>query len=350
MMQQKNYRHTKDVLKYSAVYKKRRRAQSIKLGFFAFLLLCILIGLVFILRMQMFNISDVQVGGLQSFSTQDVVNEVNSQIDGSYAFILPRKNIFFYPKGQIEKDLLNKFSTFASVDIKIVDTNKIEISVTEKNAVAVDCPNEQVILDKTYTGCLFMDSNARTFQNVVGEPDQSLIRFIDSNLGSASSSISSSTINQVGRILSDLNSRNLIIQYVKVPDVKSIEFQVLNNGKIILATPVNDDLIGILDTALKTKPLSDNVAFEYIDVRFGNKVFFKLGNSKASSSLVTGSSTASTTFSVLSNSVSTSSIQKATSSISLIKKQNINLRSKAISSSTASSSAKTSSKSKKKKL
>ncbi|MEI6553754.1 MAG: hypothetical protein WCO09_04235, partial [bacterium] len=82
--------------------------------------------------MSTFTISEIQVKGLQSASTQDVINEVESQVSGSYAFILPRKNIFFYPKDRIREDLLNKFKTFGNVEIKTVDTNKLEISIVEK--------------------------------------------------------------------------------------------------------------------------------------------------------------------------------------------------------------------------
>ena len=93
---QRNYRHTKDVLRHSAVYKKRRKLQIVKTVFFGVLLLIILIGVVLILRMSTFTISEIQVKGLQSANTQDVIDEVESKLGGNYALILPRKNIFFY--------------------------------------------------------------------------------------------------------------------------------------------------------------------------------------------------------------------------------------------------------------
>ena len=298
---QKNYRHSKDVLKYSAVYKRRRKIRIVKLSVFGFLFLCILIGAILILRTSFFSISEIQVKGLQSAGTQEIIDKVNADIGGNYALVIPKRNIFFYPKSKIKNDLLAKYSTFADVQIGTVDVNKLEISITEKSATIVGCQNELAILDKSYANCFFLDSSARAFQPVNGEPDQSLLRVVDFYVNTGSSTLNSKTINQIQSVKSDLSSKNLETQYVKIVDAKSVEFQIVGNGKIMVSTPVNDDLISILNTALNTKPLADNAKFEYVDVRFGNKVFFKLQNGKASSPL----SLISSTSSLSSNSAST---------------------------------------------
>ncbi len=272
---QRNFRHTKDVLKYSAVYKKRRKVKIVKMVFFGVLFLFILIGLIFIVRLSTFTISDIQVKGLQSADTQDVMNEINSNINGSYALVLPKKNIFFYPKDKIKNDLLKKFSTFADVQIKTIDTNKLEVTVVEKNAMAVNCKTEQTIIDKTFSDCFFIDSNARAFQAVTGEPDQSLDKYVDFNVNTASSTLSATTMEQLQKVKINLTSKNLITQFIKIVDLKSAEFQIVDNGKIKISIPVSDDFTSILDTALGTDLLLNSVKFEYIDARFGNKVFFK---------------------------------------------------------------------------
>ena len=292
---QRNYRHTKDVLRHSAVYKKRRKLQIVKTVFFGVLLLIILIGVVLILRMSTFTISEIQVKGLQSANTQDVIDEVESKLGGNYALILPRKNIFFYPKSTIRMDLLSKFRTFGDIQIKTIDTNKLEITVVEKNAVAISCRESVAITAKTYADCFFIDQNARPFQAVLGEPDQSLGRYVDLNVNTASSTLSADIMNQVQKVKADLAGKNLTTSFVKIVDSKTAEFQIVDNGKIIISLPVTDDFISILDTALNTKALSSGaVAFEYIDARFGNKVFFKLGSGAVGATSTNASSTSAT--------------------------------------------------------
>ena len=272
---QKNFRHTKDVLKYSAVYKKRKKARSMKLVFLLILFVCFLIGLIFIIRTPTFTISEIQVKDLQSANTQDIVNEIDSKIGGSYALVLPKKNIFFYPKNKIRNDLLNKFSTFGDVQLKIIDTNKLEVTIIEKSATAVSCKTEQSIVDNSFADCFFIDSDTRAFQAVTGEPDQSLDKYVDFNVNTASSTLSSSIIKQLQKIKTDLNVRNLITHFIKIVDSKSAEFQIVDNGKIKIPIPFADDFISIFDTALSTSLVSSSIKFEYIDARFGNKVFFK---------------------------------------------------------------------------
>jgi hypothetical protein len=308
---QRNYRHTKDVLKHSAVYKKRKKAKIVKLIIIAILFLCILIGLVFIVRLSVFSISEIQIKGLQSANTQEVIDQVESDVGGSYALVLPRKNIFFYPKEKIKQNLLNKFHTFADVQIKTVDTNKLELSIIEKNAVAVSCQNEESIISGSFSNCYFIDAIARAFQPVTGEPDQSLNRYVDANVNTGSSTLSGEVMEEIQKVKVNLAERNLIAGFVKIVDVRTAEFQILNNGKIIISLPVGDDFVSILNTALNTKALANGVLFDYVDARFGNKVFFKLhdGSSKSgelSLSIGTSSSSSSGTSSRDNSSASSS--------------------------------------------
>lgn len=272
---QKNFRQAKDVLKYSAVYKKRRKIKIVKMVVFCILFLIILVGLILFVRIPAFTISEIQVKGLQSANTQDVINEIDANIGGSYALVLPKKNILFYPKDKIKSDLLNKFSTFADVSIRTIDTNKLEVTIVEKNAISVSCKTEQVILDKTFIDCFFIDYNAKAFQPVIGEPDQSLSRYVDFNVNTTSTVLSLITMDQVQKVRSNLSNKNLITEFIKLVDSKSIEFKIVDNGKIKISLPVADDFISILNTALSTKLLAGDAKFEYIDARFGNKVFFK---------------------------------------------------------------------------
>lgn len=318
---QNNYRHTRDVLKYSVVHRKRRRARMIKMSIYIFVLLCILIGLTFLVRMPLFAISEIQVKGLQSVSTQDVINEVDGDISGNYAFIFPKKNILFYPKSHIKDDLMKKFETFGDVQINTVDTNKLEVSVTEKKAIGISCQSDQSVTDKTFTNCFFVDSNGRTFQPVFGEPDQSLIRFVDANVNTASSTLASSTISETSKVYTDLNSKGFTVQYIGIIGSKDAEFKIVDNGKIIVSLPADDNLISILDTAINTKPLSSTTPFQYIDVRFGNKVFFKLGSvldstARQASSTLSATSTNATSSMLIKTSSST---LVATSSSSTVK-------------------------------
>jgi len=277
---QRNYRHTKDVLRHSAVYKKRKKIKIVKWIILAILFLAVLIGLIFVVRMPTFTISEIQIKGLQSANTQDVINQVELKIGGNYALVFPRKNIFFYPKDKIKEDLLNKFNTFADVQIRTVDTNKLEVAIVEKNATAVSCQSEFSIIESTFSDCFFIDASARAFQPVVGEPDQSLTRYVDGGANTATSTLTANMIGEIEKVKTNLSDRNLETGFIKIVDSKTAEFQILNNGKIIISLPVGEDFLSVLDTALNTKMLAGGVIFEYVDARFGNKVFFKLHDGK----------------------------------------------------------------------
>jgi hypothetical protein len=318
---QRNYRHTKDVLRHSAVYKKRKKAKFVKLIILAILLLCAFIGLILLVRISTFTISEIQIKGLQSANTQDVINEVEMEVAGNYALVFPRKNIFFYPKDKIREELLNKFKTFADAEIKIVDTNKLEVAIVEKNANAVSCQSEDSIIEGTFSNCFFIDASAHAFQAVVGEPDQSLTRYVDIGVNTASSTLSADMIVEINKVKANLSDKNLVTGFIKVIDSKTVEFHILNNGKIIISLPVGEDFLSILGAALGTKMLAGNVIFDYVDARFGNKVFFKLHDGNTVNSLNTASTTASasSTTKAKSLTVTKATSTKSTSTIRSIK-------------------------------
>lgn len=276
-MQKNNYRHSRDVLRHSAVYKKRRKAKVVKTYIISFVFIVLLVAFILLFRLPFLSISEIQVKGLQSASTQAVINEINSSIHGNYALIIPKKNIFFYPKDEIKTELLNKFSTFKNVEVETVDANKLEISVTERNAGLIICKNSQSIEDRTFTDCFFADSNSVAFQSVSGEPDKSLIRFVDESVKFGSSTLSNSTIEKMYVVLSKLSVAGFGVDYIKSIDKSSLEIYIIDNGKLILPVPIDDKVMSILDTTLKTRPLSTKEKFEYVDMRFGNKIFFKSG-------------------------------------------------------------------------
>lgn len=276
-MQKNNYRHSKDVLRHSAVYKKRRKVRVIKTYIIIFVIIVALVAFLLLFRMPFLSISEIQVKGLQSASTQAVIDEANLKIHGNYALVIPKKNIFFYPKDEIKNELLNKFSTFKDVEVETVDANKLEISIIERNAGLIVCKNSQSIKDKTFIDCFFADSNSIAFQNVSGEPDKSLIRFVSESVQFGSSTISNSTIEKMYVVLDKLNAVGLSIDYITLVDRNSLEINTVENGRLILPIPIDEKVMSILNTTIKAKPVATKEKFEYIDMRFGSKIFFKLG-------------------------------------------------------------------------
>jgi hypothetical protein len=85
-----------------------------------------------------------------------------------------------------------------------------------------------------------------------------------------------------------LASSSLSVVHIAYRTPEQIEYVINGNGYVIVSgkRPLEESL-GNLSAALKSSRFTPGTSFEYIDTRFGNKVFFKIKENKGSSTSAT---------------------------------------------------------------
>ena len=135
-------------------------------------------------------------------------------------------------------------------------------------------------------------SSAQTaiFTGAVGEAtvDTSLIRFSGGEQGTTTpvGTIinSSSTFSDIASLLKGMKDQGLSPEEVEIRNSHEFAVKVAPGGSVIFSDirPLSDSLDN-LSTALQSpafKATSSVVNFDYIDTRFGNKIFFKIKQEK----------------------------------------------------------------------
>jgi hypothetical protein len=265
--------------------KKQRKILRRKIFFWVFLFLLILVGLSFLSKWEKINISDIQISGNKMVETKLIESVVKEKIDGNYLWVFPKTNFLIYPKGEIEKELTNKFKRLENISLKAKNFKTLEISLSERTALYTWCGATLPETIDNNQKCYFLDKNGYIFDEAPYFSGEVYLKFF----GSAS----------LGSYFFQPNFARLISfkETTEKIGVKPVIFYIQDDGdiKMFLSSPsmsqlgpeiifpANSDFEKVaenLQTVLTTEPLKSDFKSKYssllsIDLSFGNKVYYK---------------------------------------------------------------------------
>lgn len=287
--------------KTSAVHKKgkvKRRVidpskimllKQLGIGAAIFSLLGLMVaGLWYGTRVSFLTINEVAVIGGETIP-HDVVKKIaNETLEGTYIGIIPRRFAWWYP----ETEIIANISQIPRMKDPVVEREtgrSLTISFSEYEPYALWCK------ERSSEDCLFIDKTGYAFGAAPKLSGGAFLRY--RTLGRDM---------QVGTVMAERHDIETMEQFIQLVDtnlkfsITQIEtdtagdvFYILSGGGEFKAT-LRDDATKVFDNLraiLASKEFSDVRPgnFQYIDLRFGNKVFVN------EESGTTGSTTATTT-------------------------------------------------------
>jgi len=283
----------KDVLHSPRLSQLKRRRQRAIWGKILILLLGLgaIFGLLtYLSRLKRLNISEVQVTGNNIVETEAIKAAVQEEVSGYYLWLFPKTNIFFYPKNKIKDALTEKFERLKDITISIKDRKTLEVSVSERSPEYTWCGATPLATNNKT--CYFLDETGYIFDVAPYFSGEIYFKFFGT--------VDSKDADPTGTYLSEQYFDNLIFFKEMLSTTLKLQPKsayIADNGdvKIFLSpanpfstTPeimfkINSDFQQItenLQTALATEPLLTDFkkkysSLLYIDLRFGNKVYYK---------------------------------------------------------------------------
>lgn len=275
--------------------KKNKKTTRIKILFTVVFVFCLCLGLSALARNPRVNISQVEVAGNKVIDTEAIKEIANNNMLGYYLGFLPKTNFLFYPKNKIKNELADKFKRFKNISLSVKNIKTLQINVTEREGKYIWCG--VVPLDannKNHSQCYFINDTGYIFDEAPYFSGEVYFKFFGkenaSNLNVENPTGSYLMSNDFGRIITFKKSLEQI-------GLKPVAFYLVGNGdgQIFLGAPsglvndpqiifkVNSDLNKLtenLQAALTTEPLQTDFkkkysSLIYIDLRFGNKVYYK---------------------------------------------------------------------------
>lgn len=108
-----------------------------------------------------FQIKKIAVSGNKVLASEDIKSIVQKDISGKYLFLFPRANVLLYPKEKIQNDIFSVFHRASSVEISLENDDTLLVSLTERDPAAIWCGPEKDA-DET-NGCFYMDKTGYLF-------------------------------------------------------------------------------------------------------------------------------------------------------------------------------------------
>lgn len=256
-------------------------------------LLVLVGGLVWISWLDTFRIKSVVVVGNSSMTNEEVETLASSTLDGAYLGIFSKRNALIYPQDRILASLKQNYPSIRDVRLETEGFGRLNIKIGERTPKAKWC---------SAIRCYFIDDRAYIYDEENEEGlallgTTTLIEFKgnEENIGSEPVGVHAlpeKLFEDLLTLSSELNLMNLPVEEIAVRKGEDIVVKTLSNGRIMFSArhPFQASLSN-LQTSLNSHALAGGKQFEYVDVRYGNKVFYKLQGGAVVS---TGSSTSAT--------------------------------------------------------
>ncbi|MFA5931878.1 MAG: hypothetical protein WC793_00660 [Candidatus Paceibacterota bacterium] len=262
--------------------KERRRAILNKilfslLGFFVVFFLA-----AYLSNLNKVKITEVQISGNSVVDTEMLKSTVEDQIQGKYFWLFSKSNIFLYPQSAIKNVLQDKFKRLKDINLSIKNNHILEVDLTERVAKYTWCGATLPTADET---CFFLDDTGYVMDEAPYFSGEVYFKFYGSTDGTYFSKQKFQQLVLFKDVLVSLNIKPVALY---VADNGDTEIYLSKGNTALASLPkiifnINSNFQTVaenLEAALNAEPLKTKFStkyssLEYIDLRFGNKVYDK---------------------------------------------------------------------------
>ena len=290
--------HKRSILNSQKLLRRQRVAQVVKIVAIVFLFVGLVWSLSYLSSIPRFTIQNVIVSGNSFVSTDSVLSVANTALQGKYLGLFARANFLWYPKSEILNTLQYSNSWIDTITIDRTNLTTIEIKIKERVPVAVWCGLSRA----TPTPCKLMDVQGNIFATApefVGPAYLRLYGPLTSASWRGANFFSENGRKHIFAFTKDLFEITLQPVSVEVvtPSVKEEYAVFLSSGAQIyvqVSDPV-DSIILNLQSILAQKTFARSASHNlsdltFLDMRFGNKVFYKFKDDVSSIGTTTSTS------------------------------------------------------------
>lgn len=245
---------------------------------FLFVIAFLIAGPALLSRLDFWRIKNIEVNNNEVITAENVKSNVFQLLTGHYLWVFPHDNILLYPKSKIEKSLLDSFPRLSSVKVSMKSFNSISVQLKERSPSALWC------LDSGSNGedCYFIDATGLVFDKAPIFTNNVYVVF--------TGNLSDDPINkqyvkeEEFKIIEDFVAtlKTLSFSPAAVKSLENGDYSIkLSTDEVIIFTTQQslDQTVSNFKSVLSDPKLnlfsSGSLSVSSIDLRFGNKVFYK---------------------------------------------------------------------------
>jgi len=258
----------------------RRRKILIAKLISAFIVIAgIVFSLAWLSRLDLLKINVIEVKGNETLDAAEIQEIVLDTTAGAYANLFSKSNIFIYPKKNIVKAISSSFKRVNTLEISSSGLHKIKITITERKPSYTWCTGTPQVQTKT---CYFIDSRGYVFSEAPTFSGHVYFSFYGNMPPGdpvGSYFIDEGRFKNLDRIIAMLENNGIDPYALQVKDNGVYDVYLNKGGRILFKEGQN---ISVLGSNIKSLIDQSDIFgkklpyIDYVDMRFGSKVFYKL--------------------------------------------------------------------------
>jgi len=268
-------------------FRKQKNINYKKWFFICLILIIIFLGVRFVVRADIFLIKNVEINGNKNISSADIKNLVDQQKKSHKFFVIPQDNIIFFDTERLEETIENNYilddlkiakDYFHTIKIQLTEAVTSIVWLTKNKSFYIDLDGQVISDVKVIGNGEDSDESINILRNRAIEENLPIIfDDKDSQLKAGDIVLNNDIVSFIIDLNKALDEKNIVVRYYQIsPDNKNeIWAKVLEGYNIYFSTE-----LGIIEqvnnlNALLDEKIKNPTEIEYIDLRFGKKVFYK---------------------------------------------------------------------------
>ena len=239
----------------------------------------VFVGVVAFFRIPYLQVEKIEISGNNLINSDDLIKKIKTNLEGKYFGLFPKANIFLIPKNKILTKLTEEFKRIKKISLDKKYFSAIAVKLEERSNAVLFCEKED---------CAYADENGFVFEKAPYFSGAVFLKLVEQR-NSDSGENAKAIDEYLGTSLIAESEFKTILEFtglaaktgggvseVILKKENIYEFYTQEGWKIIL-NDKNDpqsayiNLITALDANIKDK----RQKLDYIDLRLGNKIYFK---------------------------------------------------------------------------
>jgi hypothetical protein len=262
-------RYISDTLK-----RKKQKVKKVKVYLTSGVSIFIIVSIVLLLNIPAIQIKQVKVTGNVFVDSSEIQEKASTILSKKILGIIPKSNIFVFSKKELEQELKQN-PAIVSLKIRKDFFDTLTIDIVEQEKEMLHCAS----IEKTE--CYYVNKTGFVYAKVedIIIPEQEIIIYVESGRKQLKDTIIEEKVyTDIVLFVKNVARQEIKIREVYIKSDNVIEFVTADRTRFI--TSIFDEfskdfanLIALFEKQVITKEQLPQI--DYIDLRFGNKVFYK---------------------------------------------------------------------------
>ncbi len=220
-----------------------------------------------------FTITHIEVSGASRIPSASITELVEEGMKGSYFGFISKAHTLLYPKAELSAELQKAFPALSSVSLSLNNLASLHVAVHEREPQALWCTGA--------FGCFLLDETGFVFA-VAPEGSDGLyyhLEFPATSSPLVRAVITKSALADIISFLTKLEKIGFDPEKLIIRDGHELEVILRKGGSLLLQDTNYDHSLASLEALLREGDVlpgtKDALRVSYIDLRYGNKIYFK---------------------------------------------------------------------------